>query len=96
MFELFGDIGSAQDDEGNLTPAEAKKIISKFGATMTRAGASAGDSRVATAVRHSGSVATKAGASPDPEKVLETGVLETANKQLEDACKAAGAPLSGS
>ncbi|MEU7713996.1 hypothetical protein ACFWDK_28590 [Micromonospora chalcea] len=75
---------------GDLTK-ETGAILTELGDRVTKLAGTAGDGEAATALKEFGAEAGKAGSAPDPGTAADNPAMEKASKDINAACKTAGA-----
>ncbi|MEV4659733.1 hypothetical protein [Micromonospora sp. NPDC049301] len=78
---------------GEPSAADFKKILTGLDQKVTEV-AAGGDSKVATALRQFGVLASKAAAAPDPAAAADNPAFEKAGADITAACKAAGVSVN--
>ncbi|MEU4427513.1 hypothetical protein AB0F81_43395 [Actinoplanes sp. NPDC024001] len=91
---MVTDLTNAQQSEGGVLPADAKKVFTKFHDSATKALASAGDSEVTSASRKLTDEIGKAAASADPIGVAADANFTELNADLTTACQAIGVKVN--
>ncbi|MCZ7427788.1 hypothetical protein O7607_18785 [Micromonospora sp. WMMA1949] len=78
---------------GDLTK-QTGAILTELGDRVTTLAGTAGDGKAATALKEFGAEAGKAGSAADPGTAADNPAMEKASKDINAACKAAGAPTT--
>ncbi|PWR12594.1 hypothetical protein DKT68_02850 [Micromonospora acroterricola] len=79
---------------GEPSAADFKKILTGLDQKVTEVASTGGDSKVATALREFGVLASKAAAAPDPAAAADNTAFEKAGANITAACKAAGVSVT--
>ncbi|MCO1616283.1 hypothetical protein AB0F93_12445 [Micromonospora tulbaghiae] len=78
---------------GDLTK-QTGAILIELGDRVTELAGTAGDGKAATALKEFGAEARKAGSAADPGTAADNPAMEKASKDINAACKTAGAPTT--
>ncbi|WP_328473030.1 hypothetical protein OHA21_11440 [Actinoplanes sp. NBC_00393] len=92
--DMKGGISQAQQADGSVKPADAKKSFSAFHATVTEALAGTGESDVVTAARALAEEIAAAARTDDPIATAADSDFEKLSGDLTTACEAAGVTVN--
>ncbi len=84
---------TAVQSGGDLTK-QTGAILTELGDRVTQLAGTAGDGKTATALKEFAAEAAKAGSAADPGTAADNPAMEKASKDINAACKTAGAPTT--
>lgn len=77
-----------------MPPARASRGAPGEPSLVTELAGTAGDGKAATALKEFGAEAGKAGSAADPGTAADNPAMEKAGKDINAACRTAGAPTT--
>ncbi|MEU8072577.1 hypothetical protein [Micromonospora sp. NPDC049151] len=84
---------TAVQSGGDLTK-QTGEILTELGDRVAKLAGTAGDGKAATALKEFAAEAGKAGSAADPGTAADNPAMEKASKDINAACKTAGAPTT--
>ena len=87
---LASALAAGVNSAGQVPPAVAQKAMAQTAQALTAAAGSGANSKVAVALQHLATEATKAAAASDPMKVVDGTGFTKAGEEFDAACRAAG------